>query len=317
MFPILHHYELSPFSQKVRSILAYKRIAYHAVRVPAVMPKPDLVALTGGYRRVPVLQMGNHVYCDTALIARVLERISPSPTLYPTPVAELIAEWADTTLFGTAAPLGFRPTRTDVLMQLLSPEELSKMVEDRAAMHADSRRRFLPPAAAQSHMQAYLQRIEGLLGTNEYVCGSAPSIADFSVYHCLWFLEQLVPETLAPFAIVKSWLERMQAIPPLAADSLSSSDALDICQRAGHREGPVSGHFVGAAPGPDGGTPIATLGLRAGQRVSVRASDYGRDAVEGDYAGSTQHDLVIRREDARAGTVLVHFPHVGYEVRAQ
>ena len=48
-----------------------------------MLPKPDVIALTGGYRRTPVLQIGSDVYCDTALIAEVLERIRPEPTLYP------------------------------------------------------------------------------------------------------------------------------------------------------------------------------------------------------------------------------------------
>jgi glutathione S-transferase len=47
------------------------------------MPKPDLLALTGGYRRTPNLQIGADIYCDTALIARVLDELQPSPTLYP------------------------------------------------------------------------------------------------------------------------------------------------------------------------------------------------------------------------------------------
>ena len=78
---ILHQYELSPFSEKIRRILAYKRLPWTAVRAPAVMPKPELVALTGGYRKIPVLQIANHVYIDTALIARQLDRICPLPSL--------------------------------------------------------------------------------------------------------------------------------------------------------------------------------------------------------------------------------------------
>jgi hypothetical protein len=46
--PILHHYPVSPFAEKIRAILGYKRIAWQSVQIPMVMPKPDLVALTGG-----------------------------------------------------------------------------------------------------------------------------------------------------------------------------------------------------------------------------------------------------------------------------
>ena len=80
---ILHHYPMSPFAEKVRLMLGYKQLAWRSVIIPPVMPKPDVVALTGGYRRTPILQIGADVYCDTALIARVLEARQPQPTLYP------------------------------------------------------------------------------------------------------------------------------------------------------------------------------------------------------------------------------------------
>jgi glutathione S-transferase len=82
---VLHHYPLSPFSEKIRRVLAYKEIPWRAVEQPIMAPKPDLTPLTGGYRRIPVLQIGADIYCDTALMVRVLERLYPArPTLPPT-----------------------------------------------------------------------------------------------------------------------------------------------------------------------------------------------------------------------------------------
>lgn len=71
---ILHHYPTSPFAEKARLLLGFKQLSWRSVMIPPVMPKPDLVALTGGYRKTPVLQVGADVYCDTALIARRLEQ---------------------------------------------------------------------------------------------------------------------------------------------------------------------------------------------------------------------------------------------------
>ena len=71
--PILHHYPTSPFAEKIRLILGYKKLAWQSVIIPRIMPKPDLTALTGGYRRTPVMQIGADIYCDTALIADVLD----------------------------------------------------------------------------------------------------------------------------------------------------------------------------------------------------------------------------------------------------
>ena len=98
---ILHHYAMSPFSEKVRLIMGFKKLTWRSVLIPPVMPKPDVIALTGGYRKTPVLQIGADIYCDTALIARVLEARQPPPTLYPAdaPLAVPLGQWADNYLF--------------------------------------------------------------------------------------------------------------------------------------------------------------------------------------------------------------------------
>ena len=80
---ILHQYAASPFSEKIRKLLAHKQVPWFAVDQPDMLPKPDLLPLTGGYRRIPVLQVGADVYCDSQLIARVIEHLHPAPTLYP------------------------------------------------------------------------------------------------------------------------------------------------------------------------------------------------------------------------------------------
>ena len=54
---ILHHYPRSPYAEKVRLALGLKGLAYGSVTIPTWMPKPDLLPLTGGYRRTPVMQV--------------------------------------------------------------------------------------------------------------------------------------------------------------------------------------------------------------------------------------------------------------------
>jgi len=110
--PVLHHYPVSPFAEKARLMLGFKRLAWKSVQIPLFMPKPDVVALTGGYRRTPILQIGADIYCDTALIARVLERIAPPPSFVPqgdTYAVQAAAHFADTTLFWNTVPVGFAP----------------------------------------------------------------------------------------------------------------------------------------------------------------------------------------------------------------
>ncbi len=111
---ILHHYPTSPFAEKVRLILGHKQLAWKSVFIPMIMPKPDLTALTGGYRKTPVLQIGADIYCDTALIGDVLEQLLPTPTIYPESVkgvSRIVAQWADSALFTAAMAYNFQPGR--------------------------------------------------------------------------------------------------------------------------------------------------------------------------------------------------------------
>jgi glutathione S-transferase len=134
---ILHHYPVSPFAEKVRAMLGFKGVAWKSVLIPMMMPKPDVVALTGGYRRTPILQIGADIYCDTSLIARVLERAAPAPTLFPYGdrlEGRAMSHFADSVLFNITVPVGFQPGG---MMKLFHPE----MTPDTLAEFARTARR--------------------------------------------------------------------------------------------------------------------------------------------------------------------------------
>ncbi len=300
---ILHQYELSPFSEKVRRMLAFKQLPWLLVRAPAVMPKPDLVTLTGGYRKIPVLQVGNHVYCDTARIAERLERERPEPTLYPHPLARVFAEWADSVLFESTVPMIMRPTRFDDLLRWLTPEEQRSMLEDRKAMRKDATRTPPGPKTLLSLFSVYVKRLEDTLCAREYLLESGPCIADFSAYHSLWIVEHLAPERLSAYPRVRDWMARIAAIPDPTITPITAERAIEIAKGADPEWTPP-------------GTFEDPLGFPPGTAVAVRASDYGRDSVTGELVHSDAQEIVLRREDARAGRLFVHFPRVGFEVTA-
>ena len=67
------------------------------------MPKPDLMPLTGGYRKTPVMQIGADIYCDTRLIMLELDKRLPTPPLLPIGhegEARAITMWIDATSSG-------------------------------------------------------------------------------------------------------------------------------------------------------------------------------------------------------------------------
>ena len=102
---ILHHYAASPFAEKVRIGLGLKQAAWKSVDIPNVMPKPDLMPLTGGYRKTPVMQIGADIYCDTQLIMLELDKRLPTPSLLPKGregEARAITMWVDRNIFSPA-----------------------------------------------------------------------------------------------------------------------------------------------------------------------------------------------------------------------
>ena len=305
---ILHHYPTSPFAEKVRRVLAFKKLPWKSVTIPAVMPKPDLMPLTGGYRRTPVLQVGADIYCDTAIICDLLERIAPEPSLYPAPVAgqaRLLAHWADSTLFWTVIPYVFQPAGVQDIMGHLKPEEMQVFGADRAAMRGNAPR--MHPSDAAAALPQYLRWLDDMLaGGAPFLLGARPSIADFSVYHCLWFVARAksLAGILDRTPRLLAWMQTIAAFEHDAPTVISGEDALAIARAAT------------PAPAPDNAAFVDTHGIAAGAQVTVTPSDYGMDPVAGELVMASEREYALRRSDERAGTVVVHFPRIGYQLRA-
>jgi len=301
---ILHHYPTSPFAEKARLLLGFKKLAWKSVIIPRIMPKPDVVALTGGYRKTPILQIGADIYCDTALIARKLEQLAPMPPLFPvahTASIHAMCQWADSQLFQVAVVIAFQPEA--MATTFASREEMKAFAEDRAAMRKGVPSRRTPLAEAKPAMQSYLQQMDAqLAGGQPFLFGAAATAADFSVYHPLWFLHvrPVLQPLLAPYRRVGEWLDRMIAIGHGASTEITSTQAIAIANAAS----PAS---VSRESDADG--------FQHGDQVEVLPTDYGLDPVAGELVVCNLDEIAVRRHDPRAGEVVVHFPRLNYELR--
>ena len=301
---ILHHYAASPFSEKARLMLGHKRLAWRSVIVPPVMPKPDLVALTGGYRRAPVLQIGADVYSDTALIADVLEHLQPEPTLFPEPekgLARILAQWADHQLFWTAMAWNLQPKGAAEVFALAPPGAAEAFAEDRRQMSAGTMAR-LRPADAAAALKSYLRRLSDMLDDKPFLLGEFACIADFSAYHGLWYTQRThaVKGILQVAPAVLDWMDRVKAIGHGRFEKTTAADAIATARAA---------------------TPHTLLtdstfqdehGIALGSAVTVRAESFGLEETAGRLVAATRTHYTLARESEAAGTVHVHFPRVGY-----
>lgn len=308
---ILHHYPVSPFAEKARAMLGFKRLAWRSVTVPVVMPKPDLLALTGGYRRTPVLQIGADVYCDTALIARILERRQPRPALFPRVdafAALAMAHYGDSVLFNLTVPVTFQPG--GMLARFVPGGQDPRFVEtfaaDRAALRAGGTVRRGPPAECRANLAHVLPRVETQLGVRPFLLGERACIADFSLYMALWPVRQVAPELLERFPRTAAFVDRVAAFGHGSPSDLTAAEALDIARAS----------TPAAISTDEAAATLETGGaaLRLGGAVRVMPVDSGFDPVEGELVRCSAEEIAVRRTDPRAGTVVVHFPRLGYQV---
>jgi glutathione S-transferase len=296
---ILHQYVTSPFSEKIRKIFAHKKITWRSVEQPVIMPKPKLVPLTGGYRRIPVLQIGADVWSDTGIIIRKIDELKPEPTLYPrglTAAADTMNQWADRRLFWSATPVIFEK------LAAVTPKEF---IEDRSKMIPGTNFADIPKAAPDSRNQlrAYLEILDRQLATSPFLLGDSFSLADAACFHPVWFL-RAEPTSFGlaqKFPHLMPWFERVDAMGHGDVTPMDPDEALKIAKDSA----PATAENV------DSRDPN---GLMAGTRVSVTPDDYGFDPVIGRVVVSTIHEIAIEREVPELGKIVNHFPKIGFRI---
>jgi glutathione S-transferase len=302
---ILHHYEGSPFARKARLILGWKGLSWHSVLIPAIMPKPDLTALTGGYRRTPVMQMGADIYCDTALIAQVLDDIAPEKMLFPeqSPFSvDALAQWADTQLFNFAIALAFQQ---EVFSQMFQGNQdmMVAFFQDRKKMNQGAPQRQISVGEANAFFAQTLPKLEAQLADGRlFLVGDTPCIVDFSTYHPLWFIQTkpIIHRVFEPYPHIQQWLTRMSDFGEGSPTRMSGQDALATSKSSTPISMPAQSDLEQC--------PVGSL-------VTVAAADYGQDPTAGTLVSADAQQVVIAREDERAGLVHVHFPLLKYNIR--
>jgi len=298
---ILWSYDASPFTQKALKMLGVKRRAWHWVETPMLPPKDDLVALTGGYRGTPVLQIGADIHVDSQLIAEELERRFPEPTLFPAgPGVELaLVKWSD----------AFFRAGLKLALALMLPDWPDEFRKDREYLFPDID--FESVGDDFDHARAQFRAHASLLDSQlrygkAFLTGDEPGLADIQAWPFVWLARggfpDLAGQLLDDFAALVSWEERVASIGEGTRTPISAMEAQSIARIA---------------------DPVATVevdvhdaqGLAAGMTVEVAPDDTRRGAVRGEVVIATPNRIAIRRKADAVGEVIVHFPRLGYRVR--
>jgi glutathione S-transferase len=297
---ILWSYDASPFTQKALRMLGLKGLEWGWVDTPMMPPKDQLLALTGGYRGTPVLQVGADIFVDSQLIANELERRAPVPSLFPAGggLELALVKWSD----------AFFRAGLKLVLALSLPQWPAEFRRDREYLFPDIDFAGVKGdfEHAKSQFRAHAALLERQLGDGRsFLTGEAAGLADIQAHPFIWLARGAFPDLaaalLGDFPRLSGWEQRVTAIGEGHRHALDAATALAIARSAE----PSAQVRV---------DPHDAQGLAAGQRVEVAPDDTRRGAVCGEIVIATVDEVAVRRRDQAIGEVVVHFPRLGYRV---
>lgn len=298
---VLHHYAMSPFSQKARSMLGYARQPWLSVTVREMPPRPLLAPLAGGYRKIPVAQSGADVFCDSRIIAAEIAARAGRPELALENCSAEVQAWVakvDLDIFFACVLAGGNSTLRRKARQSMSLLDLGRFAWDRIRMGRTASVRIVGMREARPAVLAHAADIESRLA-RDFLFGDTPCHADFSAWHGLWFIRELAESSLLrDFPRLNAWMDRMHAFGDGDPRPLDAREALAIARAATPRD----------LAADDRADP------RVGRRVQIAPSDYGQVPTTGTLAGVTATRWILAREHRDTGLVHVHFPRDGYRL---
>jgi glutathione S-transferase len=185
----LHQFRHSSFCEKVRLVLAAKRLPYTVVEVTPGLGQLELFRLSG-QRQVPVLTDGTEVIADSSAIALYLEAKAPEPPLLPADPVErarvlLLEDWADTALAsGVRLALLQAAGADSVLRTALLPEATPAPMRSLLGAIPGELFSGLGEAmgrAERQQLQMSLEHLAVLVDAAPYLVGQRLSLADLAV----------------------------------------------------------------------------------------------------------------------------------------
>lgn len=303
---ILHHYGLSPFSEKIRLALGIKNVSWGSVDIPPAPPRPLLTPMTGGYRRTPVLQVGADIFCDTNIILPALDRLHPEPTLYPAAFG------------GLSQALSFNWERTvwipviGILVHFLGdlPPDFLKDRKD-GYLYIDISKNAMEPEFDLNVQRVRAQLAwlkEALADGRKFLFGDRPSALDLGYYHPISLIRKNSPpaevDNLLGLAPIVPWYERMTGLGHGKPSELSAEAALKIAKDTK----PMAVSHIAVDSDPSGPRP--------GAAVTVTPDDNAKVPVAGTLVAADAKEIILHRTDPQAGDTHLHFPRAGFEMKA-
>ena len=302
MSMILHHYPLSPFSEKIRAMSAYAELEWLSCLTSEAPPRGKLDLLSGDYGRIPIAQWGSDIYCDSNLIADEISRLMKKPALANAKLKKenlSRRQWFESKLFFACINRSFSFTLLVRIAKDKGVVNLLKFLKDRIVMGAKASISTGSPKSAPRYIKQGISEIEESLGTNDYLGGSEPNILDFSAYHCFWFLEIVgEKDDLRQHTIAHAWFTRMEKFKPSPNKEIGIHEALSAAKNSKPKK--LIKKYLNDH--------------RIGSQLVITPNDYRQIPVTGILVGADDQRWIIRKESDATGALHLHFPTHGVDV---
>jgi glutathione S-transferase len=206
----LHQYHLSPFNEKIQRMLNYKGIPFEE-RYWALGERKKVRALnpTG---KLPALQNGERVVCDSTDVAHYIEQNFPQKPLIPSDPrlraqVHVLEDWADESLYFYEIPRMVE--HESAFLRWLLPKVVPGGIVRITGSQGIGRKSI---EQLLVDVERHIAAVDGLLDGTDWLVGNQLSLADLAVYAMFQALRDadMVADMLARYPAVTAWMMRVE-----------------------------------------------------------------------------------------------------------
>lgn len=284
-------------------MLAYSKTPWCSAISPPMPPRPIVDPLVGGYRRIPVAQLGADLFCDTRIISSEIAEIATKPQLEFANcscteqdfIGKIGAEYF-MAIVQTAKP-------SSVLRMLVTrywPWQILSLMRDRAGVAKTSALPRVKREEQINRADEFKRQLAKLLENSTYLFGEQPSLGDFAAYHLIWFADLTRPGSFAnDEPKVTAWQNRLANLGHGEQTKISKKQA-----------------FAAAENNTPRAVTIENTSSLAGKTVAIGPTDYAMDTISGVLIAADKDRFILARETTKFGQIHVHLPNDGYVASA-
>lgn len=288
----------------IRLMLGYANVSWQSIIVPPMPPRATLDPIVGGYRRIPVAQIGADLYCDTRLICEEIASLTEIGELsyrLASPESAEFATKVNDQIFFPVVQTAVAKSALKMLITRYWPWQIAALLQDRAKVAKQMKGPRISHAERHQTLNEFKQDLDAKLIADDFLFGNRPSIADFAAYHLVWFADLTRPgRFLDGFQSASDWQQRMAEFGHGQSETLSKKTLFQMTKEST----------------PKALSEDQTRHMDIGKTVTIQPHDYADDGTQGQLLGADEQRWTIARESAKFGVVHVHFPRHGYLLSA-